>query len=93
MLDRLVVIGACHKARAKMALEKDIGSMEACLAKSSTPLDRATMKVVVNESGALEPKVDGVNDADSRTCLVDVMKQLNIKKTGPGMCLVRWGLR
>ena len=86
MLDRLVVIGACHKARAKMALEKDIGSMEACL-------DRATMKVVVNESGALEPKVDGVNDADSRTCLVDVMRQLNIKKTGPGMCLVRWGLR
>ena len=92
-MNRFVVVGACSKERIEVQLRGALATYEACLSAHTVPLEQAVLKVVVDASGALKPAVIGVENKEAVTCLVSAMATLNIKKTGPGMCLVRWGLR
>jgi len=93
ILNRFVVIGACSKERIEGELAGSLGAMESCLEASQTPLEGVLMKVVLEANGTLAPTVTGVGDGRTVDCLEKVMSRLDIKKTGPGTCLARWGLR
>ena len=76
-----------------MELEAAVDALEACMVKGGVPLESALMKVVVEAGGALKPSVVGVDNPDTAACLEARMRALDIKQTGPGMCLARWRLR